>query len=67
MGKIIVKDSQWYLDLYPGMSEVKVYVNETKAQHDARVKKENRKHAYDLYMGYSGYDEHPDTEEASNE
>lgn len=61
MTQIEVKDSTWYREAY-GMNKIRVFVNETKAEHDAK-----RKHEYDLYiynrdMGYAGFDEHPDSE-----
>lgn len=60
MTQIQVKDSQWYKDVYGMVDRVKVYVGETKAEHDARYKHEYDKYIEARYMGYSGFDEHPD-------
>jgi hypothetical protein len=62
MKTIQVKDGDWLAEAY-GWNRVKVYVGETKAEHEAR-----RKHEYDLIIynrdnRYSGFDEFPETDD----
>lgn len=62
MTTIQVKDGDWLAEIY-GWNKVEVYVGETKAEHMAK-----RKHEYDMYiynrdMGYSGFDEYPETDD----
>jgi len=67
MRTIQVKDSDRYGDYYSIFNKVKVYVGETKAEHDAKRKEEydlyiieRNRYREDVFMGYSGFDQSPD-------
>lgn len=64
MKTIEVKDSEWYRAVYDMPNKVRVYVGETKAEHEARRKAEYDKIMINREMGYSGFDEHNDGERA---
>lgn len=55
--KILVKDSEWYREAYNMPCKVKVYVNETRAEHMAEEKRQEARYNENRIMGYAGFDE----------